>query len=102
MRFAFRPPRYLVPVIVACALFMENMDATVIATALPTIAHSFGESPLRLNLAITSYLLSLGIFLPLSGWLADRLRARTAFSSAVVGFTLGSTRCSLLNSPPQP
>jgi MFS family permease len=56
--------------IVACALFMENMDATVIATALPTIARSFGESPLQLNLAITAYLLALGIFLPLSGWLA--------------------------------
>jgi hypothetical protein len=61
-----RSPRYLVPMIVACALFMENMDATVIATALPTIAHAFGESPLRLNLAITAYLLSLGIFIPLS------------------------------------
>ena len=72
----FPRPRYLVPMIVACALFMENMDATVIATALPTIAHGFGESPLRLNLAITCYLLSLGIFLPLSGWLADRFGAR--------------------------
>jgi EmrB/QacA subfamily drug resistance transporter len=101
MRFAFRPPRYLVPVIVACALFMENMDATVIATALPTIAHGFGESPLRLNLAITCYLLSLGIFLPLSGWLADRLGARTVFSSAIVVFTLGSIGCSLVESLPQ-
>src|SRR5262245_35790496 len=94
-------PRYLVPMIVACALFMENMDATVIATALPTIAHGFGESPLRLNLAITSYLLSLGIFLPLSGWLADRLGARTVFSSAIVVFTLGSIGCSTVNSLPE-
>jgi EmrB/QacA subfamily drug resistance transporter len=101
MRFALRSPRYLVPVIVACALFMENMDATVIATALPTIAHGFGESPLRLNLAITCYLLSLGIFLPLSGWLADRLGARTVFSSAIVVFTLGSIGCSLVDSLPQ-
>ena len=97
----FRTPRYLVPVIVACALFMENMDATVIATALPTIAHDFGESPLALNLAITCYLLSLGIFLPLSGWLADRLGARTVFSSAIVVFTLGSIGCSLVESLPQ-
>jgi EmrB/QacA subfamily drug resistance transporter len=94
-------PRYLVPVIVACALFMENMDATVIATALPTIAHDFGESPLQLNLAITSYLLSLGIFLPLSGWLADRLGARTVFTSAIVVFTLGSIGCSSVHSLPQ-
>ena len=94
-------PRYLVPVIVACALFMENMDATVIATALPTIAHGFGESPLRLNLAITCYLLSLGIFLPLSGWLADRLGARVVFTSAIVVFTLGSIGCSTVNSLPE-
>jgi len=96
-----RAPRYLVPMIVACALFMENMDATVIATALPTIAKSFGESPLRLNLAITAYLLSLGIFIPLSGWLADRLGARSVFSSAIVVFTLGSIACSAVQSLPE-
>jgi EmrB/QacA subfamily drug resistance transporter len=94
-------PRYLVPMIVACALFMENMDATVIATALPTIAHDFGESPLALNLAITSYLLSLGIFLPLSGWLADRFGARRIFSLAIVVFTLGSLGCSAVDSVPE-
>ena len=97
----FRRPRYLVPMIVACALFMENMDATVIATALPTIAKGFGESPLRLNLAITCYLLSLGIFLPLSGWLADRFGARVVFTSAIVVFTLGSIGCSTVESLPQ-
>jgi MFS family permease len=75
---------------------MENMDATVIATALPTIAREFGESPLRLNLAISVYLLSLAIFIPLSGWLADRLGARTVFCSAIVVFTLGSIGCSLV------
>jgi EmrB/QacA subfamily drug resistance transporter len=96
-----RGPRYLVPMIVACALFMENMDATVIATALPTIAHAFGESPLQLNLAITAYLLSLGIFIPLSGWLADRYGARTIFSTAIVVFTLGSTACAAVQSLPQ-
>jgi len=97
----FPRPRYLVPMIVACALFMENMDATVIATALPTIAHGFGESPLRLNLAITCYLLSLGIFLPLSVWLADRFGARIVFTSAIVVFTLGSIGCSTVESLPQ-
>lgn len=94
-------PRYLVPMIVACALFMENMDATVIATSLPVIARAFGESPLRLNLAITAYLLSVGIFLPLSGWLADKFGARTIFSSAIVVFTLGSICCALVDSLPQ-
>ena len=91
----------LISLIVACAMFMQNMDSTVIATALPTIAHGFGESPLRLNLAITCYLLSLGIFLPLSGWLADRFGARIVFTSAIVVFTLGSIGCSTVESLPQ-
>jgi EmrB/QacA subfamily drug resistance transporter len=101
MRFALRRPRYLVPMIVACALFMENMDATVIATSLPVIANAFGESPLRLNLTITAYLLAVGVFLPLSGWLADRLGARTVFSAAIVVFTLGSLGCALVDSLPE-
>ena len=91
-------PRYVVPLIVACGLFMENMDATVIATALPAIARSFGENPLRLSLAITTYLLSLGVFLPLSGWLADRFGARSVFASAIAVFTLGSICCALSGS----
>jgi EmrB/QacA subfamily drug resistance transporter len=97
------PPvrRVLVPLIVACALFMENLDSTVIATALPSIAQSFGEDPLRLNLAITSYLLSLAVFIPLSGWVADRYGARSVFRAAIVTFTLGSACCGLANSLPE-
>jgi EmrB/QacA subfamily drug resistance transporter len=98
MPLRFPRPRYVVPLIVACGLFMENMDATVIATALPAIAASFGENPLRLSLAITTYLLSLGVFLPLSGWLADRFGARTVFASAIAVFTLGSIACALSGS----
>jgi EmrB/QacA subfamily drug resistance transporter len=98
MRFRLPKPRYVVPLIVACGLFMENMDATVIATALPTIARSFGEDPLRLSLAITTYLLSLGVFLPLSGWLADRFGARSVFASAITVFTAGSIACALSGS----
>jgi len=98
---AARARQYLVPLIVACALFMENLDSTVIATSLPAIARSFGEDPLRLNLAITSYLLSLGIFIPLSGWMADRFGARTVFCSAIVIFTLGSIGCSVVNGLPE-
>ena len=93
--------RFLVPLIVACALFMENLDSTVIATALPQIAASLGEDPLRLNLAITSYLLSLAVFIPLSGWVADRYGARRVFRAAIVIFTLGSACCGLSNSLPE-
>ena len=66
----------LIPLIVATALFMENMDSTVIATSLPAIAADIGTSPLTLKLAITSYLLSLAVFIPASGWTADRFGAR--------------------------
>src|SRR5579871_2586506 len=91
----------LVPLIVACALFMENLDSTVIATALPAIARSLDEDPLRLNLAITSYLLSLAVFIPLSGWVADRYGARRVFRTAIVIFTLGSISCGLAQSLPE-
>jgi EmrB/QacA subfamily drug resistance transporter len=83
----------LVPLVVACAMFMQNLDSTVIATALPTIAQSLDESPLRLNVAITCYLMSLAVFIPISGWTADRFGARRVFSAAIVVFTLGSIGC---------
>ena len=88
-----RGPASLIPLIVACALFMENLDSTVIATALPTIARDIGADPLQLNLAITCYLLSLAVFIPLSGWMADRFGARTVFRAAIVVFMLGSIFC---------
>ena len=80
------PDRYdpIVPLIVAVALFMENMDSTVIATSLPAIAQALGTSPLALKLAVTSYLLALAIFIPASGWIADRFGARNVFRSAIV------------------
>lgn len=88
----------LIPYVVACALFMENLDSTVLATALPEIARSLGESPLHLNLAITSYLLSLAIFIPVSGWIADRFGARRVFCAAIVVFTLASISCGFADS----
>jgi EmrB/QacA subfamily drug resistance transporter len=97
------PPRSrqsLICMIVACAMFMQNLDSTVIATALPVIARSLGESPLRLNVAITCYLLSLAVFIPISGWTADRFGARQVFSAAIVVFTLGSIGCGLAGSLP--
>ena len=90
----------LVPLVVACAMFMQNLDSTVIATALPTIARALDESPLRLNVAITCYLLSLAVFIPTSGWTADRFGARRVFSTAIVVFTLGSIGCGCATSLP--
>ena len=88
----------LIPLIVATALFMENMDSTVIATSLPAIAADIGTSPLTLKLAITSYLLSLAVFIPASGWTADRFGARMVFALAVAVFMVGSIGCALSSS----
>jgi EmrB/QacA subfamily drug resistance transporter len=88
----------LLPLIVACALFMENTDSTVIATSLPVIAKSLGEDPIALKLALTSYLVSLAVFIPISGWMADRFGARTIFRSALCVFMLGSLLCAVSNS----
>src|SRR6202166_4708887 len=88
----------IVPLIAAVALFMENMDSTVIATSLPAIAADIGTDPLALKLAITSYLLSLAVFIPASGWTADRFGARTVFRAAIAVFMLGSIGCALSSS----
>jgi EmrB/QacA subfamily drug resistance transporter len=95
-----RSRQLVISLIVACAMFMQNLDSTIIATALPAIGNSLGESPLRLNVAITCYLLSLAVFIPISGWTADRFGARRVFSAAIVVFTLGSIGCGLANSLP--
>ncbi len=86
------------PLIVAVSLFMENMDSTVIATSLPAIARDIGTNPLALKLAVTSYLLSLAIFIPASGWTADRFGARNVFRLAIAIFVLGSIGCALSHS----
>jgi len=92
------PDRILLPLIVACALFMQNLDSTVLSTALPAIADDFAVSPIQLKLALTSYLLSLAVFIPASGWLADRFGSRTIFQLAIVTFTVGSVLCGLSDS----
>jgi len=86
------------PLIVAVSLFMENMDSTVIATSLPAIARDIGTNPLALKLAVTSYLLSLAIFIPASGWTADRFGARNVFRIAIGVFVAGSIGCALSHS----
>ena len=88
----------LIPLIVACALFMENMDSTVITTSLPAIAADIGESPLALKLALTSYLVSLAVFIPISGWVADRYGSRTVFAAAIGVFMGGSLLCAASDS----
>lgn len=85
----------IIPLIIACALFMENMDGTVLATSLPAIAQDLHQDPIALKLALTSYLLSLAIFIPASGWLADRYGSQSIFRAAIFIFTLGSILCGL-------
>ncbi len=88
----------IIPLIIASALFMENMDSTVIATSLPAIARDLGTDPIVLKLAFTTYLLSLTVFIPISGWLADRFGARHVFRAAILTFTLGSIACGMAQS----
>ena len=83
----------LTALIVACALFMQNLDSTVISTALPAMARTFGADPVRMNVALTSYLLSLAVFVPASGWVADRFGTRAVFRSAIALFTVASVLC---------
>jgi EmrB/QacA subfamily drug resistance transporter len=79
--------------IVASAMFMEQLDGTVLATALPTMARSFNVDPLHMNIALTSYLLTLAMFIPASGRLADRFGSRSIFRAAIGLFTVGSILC---------
>ncbi len=92
--------RLLIPLVVACAMLIDSIDQTVITTSIPQMAESLGENPLRLNVAITSYLLSLAVFIPVSGWIADRFGARSVFCTAVAVFTVGSALCGAATSLP--
>lgn len=88
----------IVPLVVATALFMETMDSSLLATALPVIARDLGVDPIALKLAITSYLVSLAIFIPISGWVADRYGARSTFRAALGVFTAASIGCATASS----
>ena len=83
----------IIAMIIASAMFMEQLDATVLATALPTMARDFGVSAPAMSIALTSYLLSLAIFIPASGRVADRFGSRTVFRMAIAVFILGSVLC---------
>lgn len=89
--------RNLIPLIVATGLFMENLDATVLATSLPAIARDLNANPIHLKLVLTTYLLALAVFIPASGWMADRFGAKNVFRAAMVVFALGSIACAMSN-----
>ena len=91
----------MIPFIVGCALFMQMLDSTVVATALPVMADALNTTPVKMNVAITSYLLALAVFVPVSGWAADRFGARKVFITAIVMFTVTSVACALAQNLPQ-
>jgi EmrB/QacA subfamily drug resistance transporter len=86
-----------VPWLVAVAFFMEALDTTILNTAVPTIAAALGIAPLNMKSVLSSYTLSLAVFIPVSGWVADRFGTRRVFSSAIGIFTAGSVLCGLSN-----
>jgi EmrB/QacA subfamily drug resistance transporter len=87
--------------VVASALFMQNMDGTIVATALPAMARDLGVDPVHLSSAITAYLVALTVFIPASGWVADRFGARRVFMWAIATFTLASIACAASTSLPE-
>lgn len=87
-------PRIL-PLIIATALLMENIDSSVLSTSLPQIARDLNSDPIHLKLVLTTYLLALAVFIPASGWMADRFGARKIFRAAIVVFAAGSIACAL-------
>jgi len=91
----------LISLIVAAALFMQNLDGTVIATALPTMARAFSADPVHMNVAMTAYLFAVALFVPASGWMADRYGSRDVFCAAIAVFTAGSACCGLSQTLPQ-
>src|SRR5580698_6290194 len=85
----------LLPWLVAVAFFMESLDTTILNTAVPTIAGALKVAPLSMKAVLSSYTLSLAVFIPISGWMADRFGTRRVFSSAIGLFTLGSLLCGI-------
>lgn len=85
----------VVPLIIGCAILMQTLDTTMVATALPSMARELSVSPLALNLVLTAYLLGAAVFMPISGWAADRFGARTVFLTAIAVFGLSSLACGL-------
>jgi EmrB/QacA subfamily drug resistance transporter len=85
----------MIPMIVAAAFFMEQLDSTVITTAVPAIARSLRVTPVQMSLAVAAYVLAVAVFIPVSGWFADRFGARRIFVLALAVFTLASALCGI-------
>jgi EmrB/QacA subfamily drug resistance transporter len=92
------PVKRILPWVVAVAFFMESLDTTILNTAIPAVAAALHVAPLSMKAVLTSYTLSLAVFIPVSGWVADRFGTRRVFSAAIALFTLGSLFCGLSNS----
>ena len=88
----------MLPYLVAATFFMEYLDTTVIATALPQMAQSFGVGPNEVSMGMSAYMLALAVLIPVSGWIADRFGSRTVFCCAIVVFTATSVLCGLSTS----
>jgi EmrB/QacA subfamily drug resistance transporter len=92
------PIKRILPWLVAVAFFMESLDTTILNTALPAVASALDVAPLSMKAVLTSYTLSLAVFIPVSGWVADRFGTRRVFSAAIGIFTLGSLLCGISSS----
>ena len=91
------PAKRLLPWLVAVAFFMESLDTTILNTAVPTIAQALKVAPLSMKAVLASYTLSLAVFIPVSGWMANRFGTRRVFASAIGTFTVGSFLCGVSN-----
>ena len=87
--------RNLLPWLVAVAFFMESLDTTILNTAVPAVSHALGVAPLAMKAVLASYTLALAVFIPISGWMADRHGTRRVFAAAIGMFSLGSLLCGL-------
>ncbi len=87
----------LLPWLVAVAFFMESLDTTILNTAVPVISKALGVTLLSMKAVLASYTLSLAVFIPISGWMADRFGTRRVFAAAIGVFTLGSLLCGLMS-----
>src|SRR5499427_3292070 len=85
----------MLPWLVAVAFFMQALDTTILNTAVPSIAQALGVAPLSMKAVLASYTLALAVFIPISGWMADRFGTRRVFAAAIGMFTLGSLLCGL-------
>ncbi|MDA8381659.1 MAG: DHA2 family efflux MFS transporter permease subunit [Betaproteobacteria bacterium] len=93
-----RRPELLIPLIVAIAFLMEQLDATIVTTAIPDMARALHTTAVQMNLAVSAYILTLAVLIPLSGWCADRYGMRRVFTAALAVFTLGSALCGAADS----